>query len=223
MIMARLQNFDELNTLSFDDYFGTMSGITSKQKKQRVALAEAFVDILLYAFSLAEEMFSAGSTDAVIESELWDYLDAEFLGAIPDDILYLYLQGSIGEVEKMPVDPTIKSHISLITSSIAATTIATLGGYYATSYERAFEIATSESQGICNYADFVEASKAGKRYKVWLSEMDERTRLAHWKANGQKVKINDHFIVGGEAMKYPHDLNASAENTVNCRCFVRYE
>ena len=58
-------------------------------------------------------------------------------------------------------------------------------------------------------------------YKVWDSESGRRTRPAHLEADGQKVPIDQPFIVGGEALMYPGDPAGSAANTIQCRCRSR--
>jgi uncharacterized protein with gpF-like domain len=54
--------------------------------------------------------------------------------------------------------------------------------------------------------------------KVWVATGDHRTRRAHLVAHGQMVRIDQPFMVGGEALRYPLDPRGSASNTINCRC-----
>jgi hypothetical protein len=60
-------------------------------------------------------------------------------------------------------------------------------------------------------------------HKVWLSTSDGRERDWHGSMNGVKVDMNDNFTVNGEPMKQPGDPDASAANTINCRCAVAFE
>jgi SPP1 gp7 family putative phage head morphogenesis protein len=60
----------------------------------------------------------------------------------------------------------------------------------------------------------------GSPQKEWLSTQDDRTRPDHIEADGQIVGIDESFSVGGEALQYPGDPNASPDQTVNCRCTV---
>ena len=59
--------------------------------------------------------------------------------------------------------------------------------------------------------------------KVWLSDHSESAREEHLAADGQSVALSGKFDIGGEALEYPGDPNASAENTINCKCVIGYE
>jgi hypothetical protein len=59
---------------------------------------------------------------------------------------------------------------------------------------------------------------SGATHKEWLTAVDGRERESHREANGQQVRIDDDFVVGGERLMFPGDPNGSAENTINCRC-----
>lgn len=65
------------------------------------------------------------------------------------------------------------------------------------------------------------ASQGYEIVKEWVAVVDSRTRDAHKKADGQRVPINEPFIVNGEKLMYPGDPNGSAENIINCRCTMR--
>jgi len=70
--------------------------------------------------------------------------------------------------------------------------------------------------------DLNAAKRAGKTHKVWQSSTGPRTRSSHRNANGQTVKIDDRFRIGGETLFLPNDPGASLSETANCRCRVRY-
>ena len=58
----------------------------------------------------------------------------------------------------------------------------------------------------------------------WLSSADELVRddaavFSHAELDGQEITLGDAFN-NGEDIKFPHDPNASPENTINCRCSV---
>ncbi|MGX8695386.1 MAG: phage minor head protein [Prevotella sp.] len=56
--------------------------------------------------------------------------------------------------------------------------------------------------------------------KEWHAHMDGRTRLAHRQADGQKVRVNERFNVGGNMMTGPGDPTAPGSMIWNCRCRV---
>jgi uncharacterized protein with gpF-like domain len=60
--------------------------------------------------------------------------------------------------------------------------------------------------------------------KEWITVLDNRTRTAHVFADGQRVDINEPFIVDGERLNFPADtsLGATAGNVINCRCIASY-
>ena len=59
--------------------------------------------------------------------------------------------------------------------------------------------------------------------KVWISAFSADPHDGHNEADGQKVDIQEPFIVNGERLMYPCDPSGSASNTINCLCDVYYE
>ena len=59
--------------------------------------------------------------------------------------------------------------------------------------------------------------------KEWDSHEDERTRKHHLEANGQRVKLDDPFIVDDDLLDYPGDnsYDAKASNVIQCRCTLK--
>lgn len=71
----------------------------------------------------------------------------------------------------------------------------------------------------------LEAGKVGakmgyKMVKRWDCVHDNRTREAHKQADGQIVDYDKPFIVDGEELMIPGDVNGSASNVINCRCKI---
>lgn len=56
--------------------------------------------------------------------------------------------------------------------------------------------------------------------KEWSSTKDERTRDHHKEVEGQRVELDDPFIVDGDLLMYPGDnsFDAKASNVIQCRC-----
>lgn len=83
-------------------------------------------------------------------------------------------------------------------------------------------IARTESMRAANAAKFAVGVECGIQDKEWVTAIDGRERPAHREADGQIVKMQDAFVVGGEQMMFPGDPSASVGNVVNCRCTVVY-
>jgi hypothetical protein len=60
------------------------------------------------------------------------------------------------------------------------------------------------------------------RTKTWVAKDDAKTRPSHLLADGETVSIGSAFNVGGFMLRYPHDPFGPPQETVNCRCKVRY-
>lgn len=59
--------------------------------------------------------------------------------------------------------------------------------------------------------------------KEWICAGGERSRRWHKSANGQKILIDEPFLVDGEQLMHPGDssLGASARNVIQCRCSMK--
>lgn len=88
---------------------------------------------------------------------------------------------------------------------------------------RAERIVRTELARISNMATFARQQDAAKHIpglmKEWWSvRIPGRTRPHHWAAHGQRVLVNEPFIVMGEKMMYPLDPAGSPANVINCLC-----
>lgn len=103
---------------------------------------------------------------------------------------------------------------------------------------RATTIATTETQSAAEASKFTENDVVNFRQptinqavptrlniqddKEWTAILDSATRSTHVKADGQRVKTGDFFIVGGHPMRYPGDRSAPIKEWINCRCCAIY-
>jgi len=101
-------------------------------------------------------------------------------------------------------------------------------------------IISSETQGSAESTKLIEAySIAGlapiavvtgeqvpehRSIKEWNTVGDERVRSAHRRANGQRVGLDEPYIVNGQQLMYPGDNSrgATVDNTIHCRCSAFY-
>jgi len=99
-------------------------------------------------------------------------------------------------------------------------------GFAAAGRARAIRIARTEVVGASNMGAHLGAEESGLDLdKIWVATADDRTREDHLFADGQRVKLNESFNVGGYQMRYPGDssMGAPAGEIVNCRCTVVFE
>lgn len=56
-----------------------------------------------------------------------------------------------------------------------------------------------------------------KVQKMWLSNLDDRTRTSHRHLDGKKVGVDGKFTVNGHSALYPRGFGVASED-INCRC-----
>ncbi len=88
---------------------------------------------------------------------------------------------------------------------------------------RALRIARTETHtaGVKSVQAAVRSTRI-EMEKEWMSALDDRTRIAHRAADGERVAMDAKFTRTGEALDYPGDPSGSPGNIVNCRCVVLY-
>ena len=84
-------------------------------------------------------------------------------------------------------------------------------------------IARTESHGSSNASTQMAAKSTRLPLKKeWIAALTERTRQTHMIANGQKVDIDQPFMVGLDLLMQPGDASGSAGEIINCRCAAGY-
>lgn len=204
--------FDELNDIgsqsidSYERYFSEMEALSKEQIEERVDFSEKFEKIILFILSLIVVM---------VENEQIDRLYViEQLNTRYRELALQYT----GE------DDYIDDYINRISTEIADTTLDNSSSDYYTSSNRARFISANEANVILNYVDLQRAVKAGYTHKTWVTMKDERVRHTHSILEGKTIRIGQLFDVGNDIMAFPKDFqySPSPEETVNCRCSIRY-
>lgn len=97
------------------------------------------------------------------------------------------------------------------------------------SKSQAQRLIRTESNGAGNYASQEAAREmfGGTVWKEWITARDTRVRDIHAAmegVDGQRVKIDEQFYVGGEYLDHPSDLanSGNPRNVINCRCQAVY-
>lgn len=92
-------------------------------------------------------------------------------------------------------------------------------------------IAITETSSMAEDSKALEAASVvaaglveGPIVKQWDAVLDERTRINHAVADGQRREIGEPFVVGGQLLQNPGDtsLGATLDNVINCRCSTQY-
>lgn len=88
---------------------------------------------------------------------------------------------------------------------------------------RARLIARTETTTASGFAQMETAKEFTIQLdKVWIAARDARTRQDHRSADGQRVKMEEDFSIGGVKMAHPGDPKGGAGNCCNCRCTVAF-
>ena len=93
-----------------------------------------------------------------------------------------------------------------------------------TSAIRAARTAVTAAENGGRQASYEKAAAMGiEMEREWMATKDARTRPEHGAADGQRVGVDEPFIVGGQKLMTPGDTahGASGWNIYNCRCCVR--
>lgn len=120
---------------------------------------------------------------------------------------------------------------SVLTTASVGGAFASMKAVYENNLKSSITIATTQATRIENLARqqaFEEAEKRAEEnglvlIKVWNTQEDSKVRDAHARANGQEAQVDKPFYVGGEKLMYPGDINGSAGNIINCRCYLTYK
>ena len=90
--------------------------------------------------------------------------------------------------------------------------------------KRVKTIATTEAQrGTQEGANQAGIEVHQKVMKTWRSQRDKRVRPTHRRADGQTVNMNETFDVGRGQGRYPTDSMLPREESIGCRCYLRFK
>ena len=198
------RNIDELNLITYEDYFSKMP-ISKKQKADRVKAAQEFEDIFLYFITMLGLENDYGTEQKSVKDFIAQYAEAVKKYNSNDNFIALY--------------------VALIASEVAEATLRHIDEKYYTSLSRAQILAANEANSVLNQTDFDNAIASGYKRKQWLTEMDDKVRPTHIELEGKTIPINDLFVVGSAIMRFPHDYEMASghpEELASCRCAVAY-
>lgn len=203
------RNIDELNNIRSVDprkYFEEM-GFTEEEIEERLEFTEkanSIFDLILVIILLSADR------DEAFYKGLQNDLETQYLSLIndyaePDDYLIQYAM----DFSENFVGAT-KDHID---------------EEWYTSADRSLFNAENSANDVLNYEEYKKAVAEGKTKKKWITEKDSKVRRTHREVDGKTIGIKEKFNVGGVEMRFPKDYEyaeAFPQETVNCRCRVKY-
>jgi hypothetical protein len=230
--MAQIRSdldFDELNklvgykrSLPIEQYFGEM-GISTKQKRRRIAMASDLEDEIVYVLAFLFEN----------REKISEYAIAEFENAIKRVFARhnVYVSANSSQNSAENEDELVKQTVSYgnavahkIATELADSTFRHQNEMYFFSKDRARYIAEEETNSAWNEADFAEEKENGSKFKTWATIGDNKVRESHREVDGLTIPIDQPFELEGGLMMYPRDdsLGASDEEINGCRCWLEF-
>lgn len=214
--------FDELNALAaeknqrgipIERYFDEMS-LTKQQKQDRKDFAKELQEILFVAMSMIYMLViegRSGTTLDTVKTNLTNDIDRLIRKFTYPDGYMMYI---ISEYVSEFVDVTVRRSASENPEDLA----------YWYSQDRARLNAEDEANAIFNYDEYRQAVFDGKTMKEWVSMRDAQVRRTHAEVDGERIPIDDAFLVGTSLMRFAKDtsLGASDSEICGCRCSIRY-
>lgn len=201
--------FDKVNNLSQDEildidaYFDEME-LSKEEKEKRKEFSESMVDIMLFIFALFSAM------------RQYDYVNKRYI------VSQLQSRYSGLVLKYMDIDKVADNYIQKFSKEIVDTTLKYSDEEYYLSDQRAVLVSVNEANSMLGYRQLQEAKERGYTRKTWITEKDMKVRKSHREVDGLEIKIDDYFPVGNSIMQYPHDMTAPPEQTVNCRCTLKF-
>ncbi len=221
--MPRVQTFDELNSIVSDDeyfeaYFRDMD-LTKRQREEREEIAKDFEDLMFFIFALILLMVQ---TEALDLQNAQEQIYERYLQILRDK--GVTIDDDAVRAARIFAESVPRTTAEEILSRMANEPVDGINGEdgYGTSNRRAREVSASEANTVYNREDFNAAVASGKTMKQWITILDGRERPTHRAVSGVRIPIDDYFAVGDSLMLYPHASTGSPQETVNCRCSVRY-
>lgn len=200
----------ERRSTPIDLYLNVMD-ISAKDKEVRKKTTEDLFDMMMFIFALikAQNEFNVFDATSIRYQLISGY--NEILGQLTD------------------LNEETERHVDYFADNFMKNTSENLNDPWYLSEDRALFIAENESLDSHAFKDYMNAKKRGFKHKRWVAQLDKRTRKTHIEANGTTIGIDEYFHVGEAYMFFPRDTFTSEstgydypEETVNCRCTVRY-
>ena len=189
-------DFDELHIIADEIYESHVTANMSQRKKEK-AVNEIFddlLDLMIYYYLL-------GSEDCI--------KDLGYAVVLPDDAQRMY-DTVMAKIDGKNLKQRVREHVEQNSPGKFRTLV--------------------DSEAHRNYcasgditADLVAQALGMKGTKTWMTMLDDKVRDTHEHLQSKKVPIGEEFFTfDGDHAPYPGGFE-TAENNVNCRCFLIYK
>jgi SPP1 gp7 family putative phage head morphogenesis protein len=167
--------------------------------------------------SAAEKAFMAGGSQVLAEISLDDPFD------VPPEQVLLFIKQRENLLKNIPDDVHGRIMDGLTEGIQAGESKAKLSErvratFNAIDSARANTIAQTETAAAYGSGRQRSMEQSGVTHKRWLTSGNTNVRPTHRAANGQTVKIDEDYEVGGEFLKHPCDPSGEPGETINCHC-----
>lgn len=199
---------DRLNNLSTEyppiDYEEWFKEIPEEDREKRIDLAKSIEEVFDWLFHLIVLMVATG-----------EEIDTEYLT--------MSVQYRLFDLENVNVR-YVSEHVVKMAGETVQTTVTNVDSDYFVSPQRASEIAADEAHTYFSYEELQQAWEDGFTRKSWNTQHDRRVRKTHREADGQTVRIDEMFHVGGYEMATVKDTENGAplNEVAGCRCYVTF-
>lgn len=205
-----INKIDELNIISYKQYFGEME-LSEEEKQIRVDMAEEMEVIFLYLFTVI--LADLRIRNEINPEYLYGLLETRYLDVVRNQKEHSLSNGK-----------DIEDYVSYISKEIVDSTLNHIDADYYLSLDRAKNLSGNETNTVRNYYNDIQAISDGYTRKKWVTMKDAKVRHSHYLVDEETIGIFDVFEVGNSKMKYPRDysLGADGKEIAGCRCTVKY-
>lgn len=182
--------------------------------------------------TLPEDIATSPAEEAIILATLANYFDdrAPAQSAIITDTNQRDMDASVAQANTIAAEqalegtpPTIQGTAVVSGAILSRKLNARVAGIANMETQAPAEVAKATEAQVLVFQEptiVTGTPKASGVRKEWVTAGDERVRPEHSIADSQFRDMNDNFIVGGEALAFPGDMDhgATIGNTINCRC-----
>ena len=229
LMQKELMRNSELNFKAISRVFKEFGEETEKQFAKGISMQDLKWGVLK---SRLETVLSSNSKRSIDNfskflNKLFNYnLKDVKIEPVKNKIVDNYAKGlaqkvtNVTETTKKQIATLIDNNKGLNTNEI---TVLIKEKFQEMSLGRARTIARTETNSMFNNANYMMAQDVGLAYKVWIHGVNSPNERPHHKAlSGEKIKLDEYFVLNGVECDGPHADNLDASEVCNCSCILQF-